>query len=152
MLVDPLHLIAKYQSVSIWRVCKKVIWHGKAYTSFRLFYSHDTITTATKVEYSILRVLEINPVYTVLSAESRLVNLHMWRLGGNSAEVDTLHAVCVGRAEHTTHVVHASHVVKHDNHRNLPTVLELVHAHAVKFSYVEFSVQFIIVESLELRV
>ena len=62
---------------------------------------------------------EVLPCDGVFCTKGGLVYFGMGRLGGDATEVDGFDTEGIGGAEHTAYVVHAPHVVEHNDEGHL---------------------------------
>ena len=128
LLMHAFHLVAQHNGVAPPLLGREVVKHRAAFT---LFHGHNPYATALQFGHGLHGRPVMPPADAVLGAEGRLVYFRVRRHGGYSAQQHFLNAEGVARAQHRTHVIHAAHVVEHDDERQLVSRLKLVHRQAV---------------------
>ena len=87
--------------------------------AFALLDAVDGVALGFEVVHCLEGGGEVLPCHGVFGSEGGLVDFGVGWLGGDTAQVDGLDAEGVGGAEHAAHVVHAPHVVEHDDEGHL---------------------------------
>ena len=75
--------------------------------------------------------LEVSPCYTILSTQSRFMNLGSWRRTTDATQIDRLHTESVTGTENTSDVVHRTHIVQYYYQWQLLSLLEFLYGQSL---------------------
>ena len=127
-LMDALDFVAENDSVFLIRSGRERLEHRG---TMSLFDGEDFIALRLQGLKSLKSRRVIVPGDAVLSTQGGLVDLSAGRRRGDAAEIDSLNAEGIARAEDTAHVVHRPHIVEHHHQRQFLGLAELLHREAL---------------------
>ena len=129
-LMDALDFVAENDSVFLIRSGRERLEHRG---TMSLFDGEDFIALRLQGLKSLKSRRVIVPGDAVLSTQGGLMDLSAGRRRGDAAEIDSLNAEGIARAEDTAHVVHRPHIVENDHQWQLLRLPELFYREALHF-------------------
>ncbi len=142
LLLHAVHLVAEDNGVFLAAFRLKIFQRDAV---LRLLDGENGVSLCFEYFHGREGLFKIAPRHGVFCPQRGLVNFHVGRGGGNTAEDDLRYSERVARAEHRPNVVLASHVIEHHHQRLLFGFLELLDTDPVQLLYFQFSSLHIII-------
>lgn len=135
-LLHAINLVTQHHGIFLTRISRKIIQH---YTPHSLLCRINRKTFTFQQFHNIASLLHINPINTVFSTKSSLVNLSIRRRSSNTAQINPFHPESIRTAEYRTYIVQTPYIIQNNHKRNLVGSLKLTARQPVHFKNRKFS-------------